>query len=142
MYHFFIYFWLAFLALFLVLLARQGIQNRCPNCSGKPKNDVLAAVIAEGHEKVRFLSLVGMIFRLIFYTFLVLCCMMLLRKQKHFRKAAISKPHRTTNGSASKILFSQNSLLAKKTKKYIKKRFKNMSGNKARKLYLLGSIFL
>ena len=69
MYHFFIYFWLAFLALFLVVLARQGIQNRCPNCSGKHENDVLAAVIAEGHEKVRFLLLFGMFLAVFFIHF-------------------------------------------------------------------------
>ena len=64
MYHFFIDFWLAFLAPFLVSLARQGLQNECPNCSGKHENGVLPAVIAESHKKDGFLLL----FENCFYT--------------------------------------------------------------------------
>ena len=66
MYHLFILFWLAFLALFLLLLARQGIQKGCPNRSGEHENGVLAGVIAESHKKERFLSLFGWFFYLLF----------------------------------------------------------------------------
>ena len=71
MYHFFILFLLAFLALFLVLLARQGIQNGCPNWSGEHENSVLAGVIAESHKKERFLTLFGWFFYLLSIDFFV-----------------------------------------------------------------------
>ena len=60
---------------------------------------------------------------------------------KHFSKAAISKPDRKTQGSASKTTFSQNWQRWKKTKNTIKKRIKNRHGNKTPKRHYAGPIF-
>ena len=142
MYYFFIYFWLALLALFLVLLARQGIQNGCPNRSGEHENGVLAGVIAESHKKEWFLSLFGWFVYLFSIVFLTVLGCWFRCYLKHSSKAVISNPHRKTHGSASKTTLSQNWQHAKKTKKTIKKRFKNMSGKKTWKSHLAGSLFL
>ena len=141
MYNFFILFWLAFLALFLVLLARQGIQNGCPNWSGEHENSVLAGVIAESHKKEWFLSLFGCFFGLCSIDVLVVFDVGF----EAIRSILAKRWYQNNTGKPMVLHQKQRCRkidnTKKKTKKTIKKRFKNMSWKKTWKSHLSGSLF-